>query len=123
MNESEFAYRIAHHLDHAAERLDPSSADRLHAAREKALLKASGVSRHLALATGGSRNDFGWGVARSWIAICLLTAAVAGFAYWNNQQRIAEIEEVDSALLADELPINAYLDNGFKEWLKRSSRP
>ena len=29
---------------------------------------------------------------------------------------------VDENLLTDELPINAYLDNNFEAWLKRSSQ-
>jgi hypothetical protein len=34
---------------------------------------------------------------------------------------VDEAEEIDSALLTSELPINAYLDQGFDAWLKRSS--
>jgi len=35
-------------------------------------------------------------------------------------QQIDEIEELDSALLSDDLPIDAYLDSGFVAWLRDS---
>jgi hypothetical protein len=35
----------------------------------------------------------------------------------TNIEKAAENEEIDSALLADDLPINAYLDKGFQAWL------
>ena len=31
-----------------------------------------------------------------------------------------DIAEIDASLLTDDLPINAYLDNNFEAWLKRS---
>ncbi|MGH8724065.1 MAG: DUF3619 family protein, partial [Burkholderiales bacterium] len=38
---------------------------------------------------------------------------------WQQNQRAAELEEIDSLLLADDLPIDAYLDRGFQSWLKK----
>jgi hypothetical protein len=32
---------------------------------------------------------------------------------------VAEAVELDTQLLADELPIDAYLDKGFEAWLKK----
>jgi hypothetical protein len=29
------------------------------------------------------------------------------------------VEEIDSLLLTDDLPIDAYLDRGFQNWLKK----
>ena len=34
----------------------------------------------------------------------------------------AYIAEIDAGLLTDDLPFNAYLDNNFEAWLKRSSQ-
>jgi hypothetical protein len=36
-------------------------------------------------------------------------------------QRITEQSAVDSALLADDLPIGAYTDKGFDAWLRSAS--
>ena len=51
----------------------------------------------------------------------MLVAAAAGVYTWQQNQRIAELEEIDSQLLTDDLPIDAYLDRGFQNWLKKRS--
>ena len=69
------------------------------------------------------------GGVRSWpgldlyvaLSLALLLAGAAGVYNWQQSQRIAEIEEIDSQLLTDDLPIDAYLDRGFQNWLKRRS--
>jgi hypothetical protein len=38
---------------------------------------------------------------------------------WQQSQRIAELEEIDSQVVTDDLPIDAYLDRGFQNWLKK----
>jgi hypothetical protein len=50
-----------------------------------------------------------------------LAVGVAGVSVWNEFEKAAENEEIDSALLADDLPINAYLDKGFQAWLSEHS--
>jgi len=49
-----------------------------------------------------------------------LVLALVGMQYWQRQPTVEEIEEIDAALLTSDLPINAYLDNSFDSWLKRS---
>jgi hypothetical protein len=63
----------------------------------------------------------GWsGIAwRILLPLAMLISAVAGLQYWQQNQRIAEIEEIDAQLLTDDLPIDAYLDRGFQNWLKQ----
>src|SRR5260221_13289397 len=51
-------------------------------------------------------------------AIALLVSFAAIYT-WQQNQRVAEVEEIDALLLADELPIDAYLDRGFQNWLKK----
>ena len=41
-----------------------------------------------------------------------------GYQQWKAQQDLNEVEETDAALLTSELPIDAYLDRGFQNWLK-----
>ena len=41
--------------------------------------------------------------------------------YWHSVQYITELEEVDSALLTDDIPPEAFMDNDFFEWLKDDS--
>ena len=59
--------------------------------------------------------------ARTLVALIALTVGVMGTYYWNAFQLAQEYEEIDSALLADELPPSAYLDRGFHVWLERVS--
>ncbi len=51
-------------------------------------------------------------------AIALLVSFAAIYT-WQQNQRVAEVEEIDALLLTDELPIDAYLDRGFQNWLKK----
>jgi hypothetical protein len=54
-----------------------------------------------------------------WLGLALLLAA-AGFGYqqWHAMQQVQEFEDVDLHLLASDLPIDAYLDRGFQNWLR-----
>ena len=50
-----------------------------------------------------------------------LVALVGGLVLiqdWQNRTQISVAAEVDEALLGDDLPINAYRDPGFSEFLK-----
>ena len=55
------------------------------------------------------------------LPLIALLLALAGTAYWQILQQDDNNDEIDSLLLSDDLPINAYLDKGFDAWLKRSS--
>jgi hypothetical protein len=50
-----------------------------------------------------------------------LVALVAGLVMiqnWQTRTQISVAAEIDEALLGDDLPINAYRDPGFAEFLK-----
>jgi uncharacterized protein DUF3619 len=49
----------------------------------------------------------------------VLVGSGAAIYTWQQNQRVAELEEIDSQLLTDDLPIDAYLDRGFQSWLKK----
>jgi hypothetical protein len=63
----------------------------------------------------------GWGSvsARVLLPAAALIVALAGIYSWQEKQRLAEIVEIDAQLLTDDLPIDAYLDRGFQNWLKK----
>ena len=61
------------------------------------------------------------GRGRLWIGIALIVAAGFGYQQWQAYQQLNDIEETDAAILSSELPIDAYLDRGFQNWLKRAS--
>lgn len=123
MNEdTEFGYKARQILNHGVDNLDPGVAGRLHDARQIALdcqkipvagLRFAGIGRDLEFSVLAS--------ARSLVAVMALIVGAMGTYYWNAFEQAQKYEEIDSALLADELPPSAYLDRGFQAWLERAS--
>lgn len=122
MKERELAFRLKHYLNRAADRLDPATANKLFIARQNALARQKIASAQAGLAALGRISvDIPLPNLRTVIALIALAVGVAGATVWNDFQRAAEYAEIDSALLADDLPINAYLDRGFQAWLEQHS--
>jgi hypothetical protein len=125
--EHELARRIVRHLDYGIEQIGPATRERLLAARKAALSHyRERPAPVAALAWAGqaiARVMHGrFASGRYLIAISALVIALVGVARWQSTAPVAELAEIDTALLSGELPINAYLDKGFDSWLKRSSR-
>lgn len=123
MNEAQFANKIRHILNQGTQ-LDRSTLERLRAARERALAVQK-PERELALAWAvsafGSFGGLGGFSLRVLLPAALVLASAAALYGWQQSQSLAEIEEIDSALLTDDLPIDALLDRGFEAWLKKRS--
>jgi hypothetical protein len=99
-------------------------AERLRAARLRALERQRPEpAAGLAWADNLLGRFGGWsGVSLRLLApLVALAVAVAAVYTWQQNQRVAEFEEIDAQLLGDELPIDAYLDRGFQNWLKKRS--
>jgi len=121
MNELQFTRRIRHYLDQSTQ-LDAAVAEKLQAARQLALSRQRPEPAPvLAWADNTFGNGWGWAglSARVLLTAAVLIVAVAGIYNWQEKQRLAEIVEIDSQLLTDDLPIDAYLDRGFENWLKK----
>ncbi len=122
MNEREFGYQIKQYLDRTLD-LKPAELKQLKVAREQALLRQRTSEPAFALAwvdaVVGRVSD---SPAQASIAVAgaALILALVGMQYWQRPPTVEEIEELDAALLTSDLPINAYLDNSFDSWLKRS---
>ena len=122
MNEQEFGNKIKQQLDQALD-LDATTRGRLKIARQQALARQRMTEPVFALAWVDavvgrlSGNPASAAVA---LAGAALIIALVGIQYWQHMPTVEEIEEIDSALLTSDLPINAYLDKGFDSWLKRS---
>ena len=117
--ERQFGYRIRQILNQGTHEVKPGVAQRLAAARQRALERHS-AEPALAWADNVT-GSIGWaGVTLRVLVPLAMLVACAGAAYtWQQNQRAAEIEEVDALLLTDDLPIDAYLDRGFQNWLKK----
>ena len=120
--EQQFARQLCLALEAGTRELDPAITERLRAARERALSRQPVAACHPQIVGAGgtamvSGDDGDNHPLRLLLAILALLLGV-GFAYYWNSYSEADInEEIDSALLADELPPKAYLDPGFQTWL------
>jgi hypothetical protein len=123
MNEHQFGNRVRQVLNRGLG-ADAKVQRRLKAARELAL---SRQRPEPALALAWADNVLGrfggWSAMALYgvLSLALLLGSAAGIYSWQQTQRIAELEEIDSQLLTDDLPIDAYLDRGFQNWLKKRS--
>jgi hypothetical protein len=123
MNELQFGDRVRSVLNQGAQ-LERGVAERLRAARERALERRR-HEREPALAWAdnvlGRFGGAGGFSLRLLLPAALLVAGLFAIYSWQQEQRVADLEEIDARLLADELPIDAYLDRGFEAWLKKRS--
>lgn len=120
--ENEFGYKARQILNQGLDVLDRGVAVRLHQARQVALDSQRVPVRGLRLAGIGSGVELAFfSNVRSLLAVMALTVGATGTYYWNAFEQVQEYEEIDSALLVDELPPSAYLDRGFHAWLEHAS--
>jgi hypothetical protein len=124
------AYKIRHALNENLDALPVSTTDRLAAARAAAMArKKPDASRQDARA--GKRPLFdiqalftGPALARIAVAAPMLALVIGmgGVYQYEQQQRLAAMAEIDAAVLADELPLTAYLDHGFNAYVESQQR-
>ena len=123
--EEQFARQICRTLDRGTQGVDPEITERLRAARERALAGRVFAQETVIVGTGRAALLIGGDEEshpfRMLLAILALLVGVGTAYYWNAFAQATENEEIDSALLADELPPNAYLDKGFQAWLEKHS--
>ena len=123
MNERKFAYRIRQILNLGVDGLERDTATRLYAARQRALAHQKvAVARFSLAGIGEFAVEALPAYVRTVVAAFALLIGVVFTYYWNNFEQATENEEIDSALLSDDLPPAAYLDKGFQAWLERSSQ-
>ena len=124
--ESRFARSLAACLSESAAAVAPDIVERLRFAREKSLeiarrsrdtAQGVGVTASGAAVAGFSRSPW-WLRFASVLPLVALVGGLVLIQDWQNRTQISVAAEVDEALLGDDLPINAYRDPGFSEFLK-----
>ena len=119
MNEDDLARRIAARLDHNLGNLPESVASRLAETRVRALQGRSPRPALLGLKLpdwiAGHRMLFGVALP------ALFVLVAAGAVFFLQGESTHDPFDVETALLADELPIHAYTDPGFDAWLRHTS--
>jgi hypothetical protein len=130
-HDNEFAKKLKPYLDSSTADLKAGTAYKLQLARQAALARLAPPERAPAVrmshALAGAGADAGASPvtgpsSRSYlrlgVGILLIALAAFGYQQWQAYQQITELEETDAAILSSDLPIDAYLDRGFQNWLK-----
>lgn len=128
--EARFGLRLAGRLSDAADQLPHDIGERLRVARLQAVDRARALRKlspqpasGVVLQGGGTLAWAGgppsrWLRLASFVPLAVLLGGLLLIQYRYNQQQISAAAEVDAALLVDELPPQAYSDQGFVEFLK-----
>lgn len=117
------AYKIRHALNDNLDALPASTTGRLAAARAMAMARKKGDAPARKLQARPLLNVHALlslsGLGRVAVAVPMLAAVfgLAGLYQYEQQQRIAELAELDAAVLSDELPLTAYTDHGFNAYV------
>lgn len=132
--QGQFAFRMAAQLSRASEALPHEITERLRFAREHALAAAQ-RHRHAAVpaaavlglagrsAVLGGRQPPVWLRLASALPLLVLMAGLVLIQQHYDVLQIQAAAEIDSALLADDLPPDAYRDPGFAEYLRTADAP
>lgn len=127
-----FAAELTARLSEGAGELPYDISERLRAARMQAVAKrklavsvrtasSSVYQGGSAAMTLGDEEQTGWfSKLASFLPLLALIAGLLVIQFVQDDNRIKELAEVDSALLTDDLPTAAYTDPGFLEYLKSS---
>jgi hypothetical protein len=131
--EAEFANKIRLALNESLEQLPSNTTERLALARKFAVSRKKNrsvffvpavVPAFLGKLAGGfgasspMNSGFSWftrmGVV---LPILVLVIGLVGMYEYEEQKRVSEMAEIDELVLSDELPLSAYLDQGFSAYL------
>ena len=126
--EQDLAKKITAHLDFGTADLRAGTVDRLQQARAAALARLDprqAPAYAPALATAGAGRS-GRSLRTSspvrWLGAALIVAALAfGWQQWRALQQVQDLQDIDAQILSSDLPLDAYLDRGFVNWLKTDS--
>ncbi|RJG11240.1 DUF3619 family protein [Massilia cavernae] len=119
-----FAYKVRHALNEHLDHLPDATVDRLAQARKAAMARKKPhaaplrVAQRAVAGNAASLFSFEW-LGRMGVAVPLMVmiAGLAGIYQYQEEQRIAELAELDAGVLSDELPLTAYLDQGFNAYV------
>ena len=127
--EALFVARVRQALDESTAALPSGTLAKLALARKAALRAQPVPTLRMAPVTewasatagpgGGNRLGFGRGTFVA-SAVLLVAACLVGLYQFEEDRRIEELADVDSAVLNDDLPISAYADHGFNQFIQQN---
>jgi hypothetical protein len=127
--ELQFAYKVKLALDANLDNLSDDTLQHLAAARRVALARKKTAPLTVRVEQPVFAGALGNGTSlppekptwlgRLGVALPLLAGIVLfmGIYQHENAKRVADLAEIDAAVLSDELPLSAYLDHGFNAYL------
>lgn len=133
--EGHLALRVTSLLTLSADDLPHDITERLRFGRERALARAAQARRAAApvvaspVLGGAGRTAVLGGPPSVWLRLAsalplvMLVAGLVLIQHHHDFEQISAAAEIDSALLADELPPAAYGDPGFTEFLRSAELP
>ena len=126
LGQMRFGARVRQALNQGI-RVDAETQERLRAARERALQRQA-LARpqpEMSLADNvlGRFGGMGGFSLRVLLPAIMLVSGLFAIQVWQENLIVAEVEEIDAQLLTDDLPLDALLDKGFENWLKKRSAP
>ena len=130
-NEIDFAYKIRRAMNESTETIPQTALDRLAQARQIAISRKKEVEPTAVFAISGAlAGNAGSSVFQSsWLKkmgltlpLIVLIAGLYGIYNYEKEQQINDLAEIDAAVLVDELPPDAYLDEGFNAYLNKEEQ-
>lgn len=123
-------YQLATLLSQSCSELPHDLGERLRVARQQALAarKPEPVLMHQ-LATAGSSLTLApppneglgvWSILGSALPLLALLAGLVTVQWFDGEQTVSDLAEIDTALLVDDLPPAAYSDPGFIQFLRQN---
>jgi hypothetical protein len=123
------AYKIRHALNDNLDNLPASTTDRLAAARAQALARRKSNASVRGKQHQRTSFDLGALFSMQWVAraavvapLLAMVAGMVGVYQYEREQRVAELAELDAAVLSDDLPLTAYTDHGFNAYLAQQQQ-
>ena len=129
-HDDDFARKVTGYLDQGTASMRAGTAYRLQLARQQALARlipetaretelAGALAGGAGFVAGGGRNF--WMSAKLWLGILLIAAAGVGYQQYQSWQSTRDLVETDVEILTSDLPIDAYVDRGFQNWLSHQN--
>ena len=121
-DEQRIGKRVAHLLTEGTARLDATVLERLRADRKRAVTVRSAGVFDLRARLRAHFGSHWFAALRPALTAALVLGLFMVGDYVKSERTLLAQREVETALLADDLPIDAYLDQGFRSWLFDQSR-
>jgi hypothetical protein len=129
--ELNFAYKVRYALDESVNHLPAKTVERLSFARNSALLhKKQGSSVTVlvpqAVFAGAGHAGRSLHGSLTWLSrmglvvpLAALIFGLMGIYQFEQRQQTIDAASIDAEMLTDDLPLTAYLDNGFNAYLAK----